>query len=193
MSKCSVIISRPGCNGTPRANLPPQPKCIDLAERFGRRYRVEYEESYFAEYGPRAQVDDPWLKVLACRYGEIVPWGGDTLAASVDGHPVVAGRLRRLECCRVVQDGDFGELTVAFHVADFRKVARVMRPRLRRRPTPEQRAELIRRLNHHRRRSTPKGPTQVQSTGRTCEVATPDDPGAVCRQLALFGPSTAQV
>lgn len=159
----------------------------NLKALFGRKYRVEYEESYREAYGPRATREDPWLMIVVCRYGEIYPFGGDTLAASVDGHPNVAGRLRRLRCCRVVQDGDFGELTALFDLADFRKVARVMRPRLRRELSAEQREELIGRLNWHRRQSTPKGPTQGQPTARTCDVSGQDDQGAVCRQMALFG------
>jgi hypothetical protein len=193
MSKAILTPPSPGGNHPTRAILPWQPECIDLAEQFGRRYRVEYEESYFAQYGRRARVNDPWLKVLVCRHGEIYPFGGNTLAASVDGHPKLAGRLRRLGCCRVVQDGDLGELTATFDVVDFRKVAKVMRPRLRRELTAEQRAELIGRLDRHRSRSTPKGPTEGQFTAHTREVAVPDDPGALCRQMGLFDPSTSQV
>ena len=33
------------------------PPCIDLAENFGQRFRVQYEESYFAQYGPHARVE----------------------------------------------------------------------------------------------------------------------------------------
>ena len=193
MSKPSLTSPRPGGNHTARAILPPRAECIDLAEQFGRRYRVENEESYFAQYGRRARVNDPWLKVLVCRHGEIYPFGGDALAASVDGHPKLAARLRRLECCRVIQDGDFGELTATFDVVDFRQVAKVMRPRLRRKLTAEQRAELIGRLDRHRPRSTPEGPTEGQSTGHTRKVAVPGDHGAVCQQMGLFDLSTPQV
>ena len=28
-------------------------QCVNLKERFGERYRVEYEESYYAEYGAK--------------------------------------------------------------------------------------------------------------------------------------------
>jgi len=122
------------------------PTCINLKERFGRRYRVVYEESYYAQYGPNARVPDPWLMILPCKFGHIFPHGGDMLAASVDGHPNVAGLLRRLPRCQVWQDGDFGELTVTFDVADFDEVARIMRPRRRRQVTPEQKAELLARL-----------------------------------------------
>lgn len=126
--------------------------CINLEKRFGRRYRVDHEESWYAE-GRR--VACPELMILLCKYGHIYPWGGTGLAASVDGFPKVAGRLRRLECVEVVQDGDFGELTVTFDVDDFRKVAKVMRPRRRQQVslTPKQRQEIGRRLREGKKRA----------------------------------------
>ena len=33
--------------------------CVNLRERFGRTFRVEYEESYYAQYGPHARVEIP--------------------------------------------------------------------------------------------------------------------------------------
>ena len=105
------------------------PACIQLSERFGKRYRVQYEESYTADRGHGARAEDPHLLIVPCRYGHVFPWKDDWLAASIDGHPNVAGVVRRLSCCRIVQDGDFGELTIVFHVKDFAKVARIMRPR----------------------------------------------------------------
>ena len=118
-----------------------QRECIDLKRCFGRQYRVRYEESYQAHYGPLARTPDPWLMIIPCRCGHIYPFGGDTLAASVDGFPKVAGRLKNLPRCRVYQDGDFGELTVLFDAADLPEVARIMQPRRRRRLSPEQRAQ----------------------------------------------------
>ena len=54
MSTSSVAPLRPADNGLPRSSLRADSAFIHLAERFGREYRVEYEESYFAQYGPRA-------------------------------------------------------------------------------------------------------------------------------------------
>ena len=116
--------------------------CVNLKERFGKQYRVRYEESYYADHGERARGADTWLMILLCKYGHIFPHGGTTLAASVDGHTNVAGRMKRLSCCRVQQDGDDGELTVLFDVADFPKVAAVMRPRRRRRISQAERDRL---------------------------------------------------
>lgn len=85
-------------------------ECINLEERFGQRFKVVYEESYYTERTMNSLVD-PWLMVIPCRYGHIFPHGGNTLAASVDGHTRIAGLLRCLPCCKVHQDGDGGELT----------------------------------------------------------------------------------
>lgn len=116
--------------------------CVNLRKTYGRRFKVAYEETYYAEYGRGARIEDAWYMVMMCRYGHVFPHGGTTLAASVDGHPKVAGRLKKLSCCRVQQDGDFGELTAVFDVADFERVAQVMRPRRRRRVSEKERARL---------------------------------------------------
>ena len=54
------------------------PTCINLKERFGADYRIHREEG--------ATIGDPWGLLIPCRYGHIYPWGGDRLAASIDGH-----------------------------------------------------------------------------------------------------------
>ena len=157
-------------------------KCIDLKERFGRRYRIGYDESYHAEHGLNARIHDPWLMIVVCKFGRIFPHGGTTLAASVDGYPKVAGRLRRLSCCRVHQDGDFGELTVVFHVADFPKVAKILRPRRRRQVSPRERERL--RAMGFKKGSQPH--VDVQYSGRACNPGPQGDSEPVRRQLALF-------
>jgi len=71
-------------------------ECINLKERFGRRYKVEYEQSYFAEYGPGARVEDPVLMIVPCKYGQLYPAGGNLLAAVFDvaDLPAVARVMR---------------------------------------------------------------------------------------------------
>lgn len=159
--------------------------CINLKERFGRRFRVAYEESYRAAYGANARTEDPWLMAILCRYGHIYPHGGTTLAASIDGHPNVASQLRRLACCRVRQDGDGGELTVHFDVADFSAVARILRPRRRRQVTPEQREELLARLGNGRRLAS-QTPTEGPPTALRAPEKDLPDLTAVSRQRPLF-------
>ena len=50
--------------------------CINLKEMFGDRYKVTYEESYYADHGETAYKEDPWLMILLCQHGHICPWGG---------------------------------------------------------------------------------------------------------------------
>jgi hypothetical protein len=149
MSKSSVAPSRPPDNGLPRASLETDPPCVDLAERFGRRYRVEYEESYFAQHGPRARVNDPWLKIIPCQAGHICPWGGSKLAAVTNKPGSTARKLAALPGASVWQDGSDG-ITVVFDVALFPRVAKLMHPRRCRRLSPEQRAKLIEAGAKHR-------------------------------------------
>ncbi len=160
-----------------------EPKRINLRRRFGQRYKVQFEESYFAEHGQNARVEDPVLMVIACRFGHIYPNGGDVLAGSIDGHPKMATRMRRLPCCRVHQDGDDGELTVLFNVADFDRVARIMRPR-RRRQISETERERLRAMGYKKGHQTH---VDVQYTAHTSDAEPRDDSEPVRQQLGLFG------
>jgi hypothetical protein len=116
--------------------------CINLKQRFGRRFKVTHEESREAEFGDGARTVDPWLLLIPCQYGHIFPWGDSLLAASVDGHPRVARKIAALDCCTVVQDGDDGELTATFDEDDFRQVADLMKPRRRRQVSEAERKRL---------------------------------------------------
>jgi len=106
--------------------------CINLKEQFGGRFKVGYEESYFAQHGRHARIEDPWCMILLCRHGHVYPHGGETLAASTDRYGSTARRLAGLDCVTVVQDGDDG-VNVTFHVDAFDTVAAVMIPRRKRR------------------------------------------------------------
>ncbi len=117
-------------------------ECIDLAEQFGRQFRVEYEESYFTQYGPHARVDDPWLKIIPCRAGHICPWGGSMLAAVTNKAGPIARKLAALPSVTLWQDGSDG-VTILFDVSDFAAVPKLMRPRRCRRLSPERRAKLL--------------------------------------------------
>ncbi|MEQ8788898.1 MAG: hypothetical protein RIC55_21480 [Pirellulaceae bacterium] len=117
--------------------------CINLKKQFGRRYRIAYEESREAEFGEGARTVDPRLMFIPCQYGHIFPWGGDLLAASVDGHGRIARRVASMDCCTVVQDGDDGELTATFNADDFKQVASLMRPRRRKQLSEERHRKLV--------------------------------------------------
>lgn len=129
------------------------PTCIDLKARFGHRYRVDYEESYRAECGDSARAHDPWLLTIPCRHGHIYPHGGELLAASTNRRGPITNRLAALPCVCVVQDGDDG-INVLFHASDLDKVAAILKPKRRRRLSPEHRVKLttagIAALDRHR-------------------------------------------
>jgi len=116
-------------------------KCIDLKQRFGDRFKVAYEESYYAEYGPDARTVDPWLMIILCQHGEICPWGDDNLAACTNHAGPIANRLKALPYTQVAQDGDDGA-NVVFDVKHFDKVAQIMKPRRRRQVTEAERQRL---------------------------------------------------
>ena len=155
--------------------------CIDLKARFGRRYRVEYEESYYAEHGAGARVDDPWLMVIPCENGHICPWGGSTLAACTKAAGSVASRLKALSFTTVAQDGSDGA-NVLFDVEHFDVVAKIMKPRRRRRLSPEARHAAGERLAKWRFRQA----VQTPDSARTCVSEGQRDPEHLPVQLGLF-------
>lgn len=115
--------------------------CPHLRALYGRQYRVEYEPSYFVDRSRRT-VEDPWLMIIPGHYGHVFPWSQDQLAVSVDGHPKMAGQIRRLPSCTVVQDGDDGELTAAFAPANLVKVAQIVRLKRKRQISDAERRRL---------------------------------------------------
>ena len=82
------------------------PDCINLKERFGRRYRIGRDPSYYGEYGPNAITPDPWYYTVECQHGHIFPWGGETLAVSTKNRGPITTALSALPVCEVQQDGD---------------------------------------------------------------------------------------
>ena len=71
--------------------------------------------------------------------------------------------------CRIHQDGDDGELTVLFDVADFNKIAKVMRPHRKRQWSEEQKRQASERLAKYQYTPVVEGQfsehTGVGSTG----------------------------
>ena len=114
----------------------------DLLDLYGKRYRVAYEESYYAQYGPDARTRDPWYMQILCKYGTIYPHGTNTLAASVEQHPGIAQRLKALPCTTISQEGDRAELTVTFPLANLPEVAKILQPRRRKQITEKERQRL---------------------------------------------------
>ena len=116
------------------------PQCINLRERFGRKYRIAYEASYQHEYGPGARVEDPWLMILPGARGHVFPWDATRLAASTNSAGATARRLKALSITEVWQDGD--GVTVLFPAEHLDEVANLLRLRRRRRVTERERSRL---------------------------------------------------
>ena len=116
--------------------------CIDLKEMFGHRYRIERDEAHAAEYGDGSRVHDPWLLTIPARHGHVYPWGGNRLAFSTTGRGPKAKAISGLPCVRIEQDADDG-LTVTFDAADFAVVAKLAKPKTRRKLSPEHKAKLL--------------------------------------------------
>lgn len=159
--------------------------CIDLRERCGQLYRIENEQTGVGEPCGR-RPNDPWLATLRCLHGHIYAQGGELLGASTDHRGPVANRLQYLPCCRLHQDGEDG-VNVIFHVDDFDQVAEIMKPRRRRRLSPEQRAQRTERLRSYRfppatreagdeRRRDPSGPA-AHRAGRRASGLSSGSPG----------------
>ena len=148
-------------------------QCVDLRATFGCRYRYERDEAYGAEHSECRAIEAPWLQVIPCQFGKLFPWGDRRLAAYCPAGPVKRRQLERLSCVEVVQGGGDGpEVIVAFDVADFDRVAAVMRPARRRRYSTETRARLTDQLRRVRptprlpARPTPRRPVRSTPTSR---------------------------
>lgn len=114
--------------------------CPNLQELFGDKYQIVWDESR------PTRSDDPWYQQIACKWGHICPSGPNELLACIDGFPKYARHLRKLSCCTIVQDGDSGEVSALFSLKDFKKVARVMKPRRKCQLTDEQKRIIADRL-----------------------------------------------
>ena len=131
-------------------------ECIDLLERFGEKFKIAKDESYQGQYGENAWTHDPWYLQIRCRLGHIYPNGGSTLAVSLDAHPKIAKRLASLNCCRVHQHGDDG-MTLLFDVADFKTVAKIVKPHRRAQLSEARKAELREQCHRMRARKGQDG------------------------------------
>jgi hypothetical protein len=139
--------------------------CINLKERFGNRFKVEFEESYCAERPEFRATEAPWLMIVRCEHGHICPAGGDLLVACASRRGAVARQLAALPFVTVVQDADDG-LNALFDVEHFDEATRLMRPKRRRQLSAEQRQAAVERLkpfHFSARQRSGAGPERVRS------------------------------
>ena len=127
-----------------------EPECINLRERFDGRckgespkagkYRVEFDPCYSSAGVPRDKLD-PWYMLIPCKYGHIYPYGDDQLAIDIEGHCQMRGMVKRLGCTELYTEGD-DDICCLFDVADFDKVAELVKPRKWRQVSDEERERL---------------------------------------------------
>jgi len=116
-------------------------ECTNLKDLFGEHYKLQYEESYYAERPEFRKQEAPWLTQIPCQHGHIGVWGDDWLVASTNRAGSIAKRLSDLPFTTVAQDGDDGA-NVLFTLDHFDEVAEIMKPRRRRRLSEEHKARL---------------------------------------------------
>ena len=144
--------------------------CINLQQQFGNRFRVTYEESYYAERGDRARAEEPWLMIIPCKHGEIYPFGDDDLVASTKIAGGIARVLKALPFATTHQDGTDG-VDVRFPVGRFDEIAEIMKPKRRRQVSDAERRRLAEMGSKFR--FTPGA--QAPQTARKCVVGARGD------------------
>jgi len=114
-------------------------RCVNLAERFGKRFRVSLEAGGATQLAWPLE-DRGWLQEIRGRKGVVSPWGGELLQAYSD-RPGIARRLRGLPFVLHAR-GDV-EVVVRFHVDHAEQVFALIRPYRRRRVSDAERARLV--------------------------------------------------
>jgi len=135
--------------------------CIDLQQRFGRRYRIGWEAGGATRF-QWPEAERLWLMELRCRYGMVYPHGGEILAAVGRG-PRTCAKLRALPCVLSAR-GDL-ETVVTFHVDHIEQVLAILKP-YRRRQVSEAEKERLTAMGERFRFG---GTAGVQSDFRTLE------------------------
>lgn len=113
--------------------------CPDLRHLAGKRFRTGHDPA--AEHEPGGR-NDPWLLTIPCQHGEIYPHGADRLGFASKTRGEVARAVAALPGAEVVQEASDG-MNITFPVDLFDRVAAVVKPRRKRRLSPEQRERLV--------------------------------------------------
>jgi hypothetical protein len=142
-------------------------ECINLQQQFSTRYRITFDTAYDPRNRPKDKLD-PWMMQIPCQRGVIYPQGGSLLAVEVEGRAITRNRLRELDCTTTVQDGD-GFLAVTFDVADFDKVAAIVKPRRKRTMSAENRERKRRQMIEFNQQKTL--PTRVNGAPSHAEAS----------------------
>jgi hypothetical protein len=107
---------------------------MNLKARYGHTYRIAREEG--------ADRNDPANFIIARKRGHIYVHGRKLLGVATNGRGPTVKRLAALPGLTVVQDGSDG-INATFGIELFKAVAAIIRPKRRRRLSPEHRAKLV--------------------------------------------------
>jgi hypothetical protein len=99
--------------------------CINLKKRFGKKYRIVWDESR------QKREDDPWFMQIPCLRGHIYPHGGDRLGFASNSRGPSLNVLKAIPGVEVEQDGTDGA-NLSFPVDIFDQIAKLVRPRQKR-------------------------------------------------------------
>lgn len=136
-------------------------QCIDLRALYGGTYRIGCDPSCDRQH--HGNQCDPWYAVIPCQHGHVYPHGGNQLGVATNTSGPVAKRLRALPGVRVTQDGSDGRNAV-FDVTHFSTIAAIVRPKRRRRLSPEHKAKLAASNAKHRFCSASNRPPKAVPT-----------------------------
>jgi hypothetical protein len=108
-------------------------KCVNLHRKFPK---LKHTWDPARRKGDR----DPWMMIIPCRYGDIGPFGGDFLMwESEDRNFGVFQNLLRAGFDGHNEGDDYR--SVVFHIRDWARVAKIVKPRTKRTLSPERRAQ----------------------------------------------------
>lgn len=131
---------------------PRYPTVTDLEERFGAKYKVVDDGSNDSD-----RLERIWCQEIRGQYGAIYPCGLDgSLAVRVEGRRI-ATRMMGLGY-KVRQHGDV-EVVFQFPLADFERVAAMIKANKKRQVSDELKTQLLQRLAK-RKAAVPK-PTRL--------------------------------
>ena len=104
---------------------------INLKTEFGDKWQIGLDEA------ANGRSDDPWNYIVRCRYGHLYPVDGGRIGAATDCTGVALRKLAAIVGVDLFQDGEGGP-NVVFPLAKLRYIARVMKPKSVRQPSPAQ-------------------------------------------------------
>jgi len=113
--------------------------CVNLKERFGKKYRIGHDPA--AKHEPGG-MSDPWMFTIRCQFGEIYPYGGEKLAFHCTGSIVRQKIKEAFPDMEISNWSDDGEAIFIFYVEEFPKVAKFAKPRRRRQVSESEKQRL---------------------------------------------------